>query len=132
MSEPSRKNLMAGMVLMLIGGLASAQELIPLPPGDPMAAQSRVERATAVQDNARNQPQRPSWRLGGTWQRGAQQLAVINGETVGIGGRVQGARVDAIAPGQVTLSYQGRAIVLRDRAAGRPDSPILTPHGANP
>lgn len=132
MSELLGKPLMAGLAVALVASVAQAQELIPLPPGDPMAAQSRAQRASQAQPSARSAPQRPRWQLGGTWQRGAQQLAVINGETVGIGGRVLGARVDAIAPGQVTLSYQGRAIVLRDSAADAPDSPILIPHGANP
>ena len=120
----------AGVAWLLCSGLAGAQDIIPLPPGDPMAAQTRGQRAAPTQQAKPAQPQRPSWRLGGTWQRGAQQLAVVNGQTVEVGSQVQGARVAAIEPGKVTLSYLGRAVVLRDNSSAA-DAPILTPHGAN-
>ena len=120
-----------GVALSLTCGLVTAQEVIPLPPGDPMAAQSRTRSAVQSPQATPAAPKRPSWRLDGTWQRGEQQLAVINGETLAVGGRIAGARVAAIEPGAVTLLYQGQTVVLRDsvRAA---NAPLLTPHGANP
>lgn len=63
------------------------------PPGAPAAGTSRA----------------PSWTLSSTLVGDGRRLAVVNGRLVGVGDRVDGARVIDIDPRRVRLAVDGRA-----------------------
>lgn len=121
--------LAALAALAAMGPPATAQTLDPLPPGDPMAVQSRVVRPAAPTPTATQTPATPQWRLSGTLVRGEQRTAIVNGQTVGVGDRVNGALVERIAPGEVTLRTAQRRITLTQARHTGKSTGILTPSG---
>ena len=57
--------------------------------------------------------QRDRWELTSTLIGQKRSRATINGKTIAVGERVDGAKVIDIQPAVVTLSYQNRSIVLK-------------------
>ena len=53
-----------------------------------------------------------AWTLESTLTSNGRQVAIINGESVRVGDRVGGARVEAIERGRVRLDYEGRVFTL--------------------
>ena len=91
-------------VLLLASATAAAQGGL----GDPTRPTSLSEP-----DSAAAAAQGPRWRLQSTLVADSRKLAVINGRTVGQGGRVDGAQVVEIRQDGVTLDHEGQRIVLR-------------------
>lgn len=52
-------------------------------------------------------PRAPSWQVESIIVSPTRRLAVINGRVVGVGDRVNGAKVTEILPYEVRLEYQG-------------------------
>ena len=108
MSERAGKFSLLPLVLaaaMLgVAGTAPAQQGL----GDPT-------RPTSLEEPAPERPAQagPRWRLQSTLVADSRRLAVINGRTVAEGERVDGATVQEVRQGGVTLEVEGRRIELR-------------------
>ena len=66
----------------------------------------------------RHTPKRPHFSLTSTLIAPERRVAVINGQRVGIGGRVGGARVVEIGPSVVKLRLRGRTYTVRMLSLG--------------
>ncbi|MGQ0586740.1 MAG: general secretion pathway protein GspB [Gammaproteobacteria bacterium] len=104
MSERSR--VLAAGAVALAGLLAAGES--PAQLRDPTQPTPLEETAPArpVQSG-------PRWRLQSTLVADDRRLAVINGRTVAQGERIDGATVQEVRQGGVTLEIEGRRIELR-------------------
>ena len=100
----------AALAAVMAAGGAPAQQL-----GDP----TQPTRMDAPEQAVRAAQSGPRWRLQSTLVADDRRLAVINGRTVAQGERIDGATVQDVRPGGVTLEVEGRRVelrVLRDTA----------------
>lgn len=95
--------LLLGILLLAAIGATAAQSV-----EDPM----RPPAAGAAGQGGVTQAQAPRWTLHSTLVSPGQRSAVINGRSVGIGERVNGARVLDIQPGSATLRGADGEFVL--------------------
>ena len=94
------RRLCAAIILMAAPALVHAQSL-----SDP------TER-TSIRRAATTTPAAARWLLQSTLVAADRRLAVINGETVGVGDTIRGARVLQITPYAVRLQTAGGTIEL--------------------
>jgi len=99
-----RKVLVAGVALAALA-LVGASSAVPLddPTRPPTAQSAKVHKAA-------RKPLR--WTLSSTLVSAQRRTAVINGRVVGVGEKINGARVVAILPSKVHLRRKGRDITL--------------------
>lgn len=105
MTIDSRKLHATMAACLLLVGAAAAAAATPDPTRPPTAAEIRAWRAG-------NDGGGTTWRLESVLISDNRRVAVINGETVGVGDRVNGARVTAISAGSVSLEDNGKAVEL--------------------
>ena len=74
---------------------------------DPMQPPAYRNKAVAVNKSAKAR-----WNLTSTLIGQHRRLATINGQTLTVGKKVNGAKIVDIQPAVVTLLYGGRSIVL--------------------
>lgn len=91
------------VVLALLSALALAQD----PTRPPTAAEIRAWMGEVVAEAVDS-----DWRLQAILASDQRRLAIINGQRVRPGDRVDGAEVLAIEPDRVVLAHRGREIVL--------------------
>jgi MSHA biogenesis protein MshK len=77
--------------------------------GDPTQPTSLSEPGDAVARAA----QRPRWRLQSTLVADDRKVAVINGRTVSLGERIEGATLLEVRSDGVTLQQDGQRLILR-------------------
>lgn len=122
--------VLATMLLLCVCRSAAA---VPLDYGDPTEPAPGFGKAPtaqaefAVEDEAVPAP--PRWRLTSTLVAGERRVAVINGRSVALGARIEGAKLLAVDARGALIEHEGRRIRLdmpapRDRTitAKRPSS----------
>ncbi len=95
----SRRSALLMLGLLLAGGVAGALEDPTRPPGLPPPAAAAAAPP-------------PHYQLTSILIAQQRRIAVVNGRQVQVGDRVDGARVEAIAPDRVTLRKGERPIEL--------------------
>ncbi len=88
-------------VLLMVASPVLAAQALPDP-----TQRTSIQRPQSARVSA------PKWILQSTLVASDRRVAVINGETVTVGGAVRGARVLAIDPYSVRLQTSSGAIVL--------------------
>lgn len=102
-AEGKRCTLAAGLLLMLLGAAAAAQDL-----GDPTKPTAITTHGGAAGESAG-----PRWRLQSTLVADTRRLAVINGKTVRPGERIDGATVVEVRSDGVLLDFEGQRMEIR-------------------
>lgn len=102
------------LVVTAVSFIAGTAAAVPDPTRPPTAEEIR-----AWQSQDTGQP--TAWRLESVLISERRKVAVINGRTVGVGDRVDGALVTAIEPGSVSLSADGRTLDLTLARQARSD-----------
>ena len=95
-----------GRVLLALGLLATvAAGAVPDPTRPPSAREAASWRGAG-------QSESPDWRLESVLISDQRRVAVINGQSVSVGDRVDGAEVVTIEPGRVRLRTDSRQVDL--------------------
>jgi hypothetical protein len=108
--------LLALLLALCAGGAFAG----PLGYGDPTQPGNR--RAAVAVDGVESTdlaPPPPRWTLSSTLIAGQRRVAVINGRSVALGARIEGARLLAVDARGALIEHQGRRIRLElPRSAG--------------
>ncbi|MBW3566722.1 MAG: hypothetical protein KY410_01975 [Proteobacteria bacterium] len=96
MSDIARPVLTGLLMLMLPSAVVAAEAL-----GDPTRPSYVTEKAP------RKAARAPSWQVDSIIVSPGRRLAVVNGRTVAVNDRVNGARILEILPYEVRLEYKG-------------------------
>jgi hypothetical protein len=106
----------AAPLMLLLAVTAAGAE--PLPYGDPtepppgFAAAAEASSGSAAIAPATTAPPEP-WRLTATLVDAQRRVAIINGRSVAVGARIDGARLLAVEMGSAQIEHQGRRIRLQ-------------------
>ncbi len=103
MSDRIRVMMVLLLASILPSGVAMAEETQRR---DPLKPPGRVQQATRPAFSV------DDWRLMSTLVSEGRRVAIINDDTVRVGGRVNGARVLGIESGRVRLEYRGREFTI--------------------
>ncbi|MCC2656164.1 MAG: hypothetical protein K0Q76_1272 [Panacagrimonas sp.] len=109
MSRPLVPILVAALLLMS-GAMAG-----PLEYGDPTQPTplDRPSAGIASDATVAKHIETPRWTLTSTLISGDRRVAVINGRSVALGARIDGARLVAVDAGGASIEHEGRRIRLQ-------------------
>lgn len=113
--------LVSGMILGSVDGTMRSLWLVLMTlclngtswAGSPLDNLPDPTRPSGVLENGGGMPAQQGFVLQGTTVSPRQRVAVINGQRLTVGERIDGATVSSIQPFQVTLQRAGRDITLR-------------------
>jgi MSHA biogenesis protein MshK len=89
---------------------------------DPTRPMSEAEIRAWLEQSAGTKNERPGLRLQSILLSDSRQLAIINGQRVAVGDRIESALVQAIEPGRVRLERDGESILLELTSSYRTDN----------